>query len=167
MPFRNYSPGAGLFALVAAGVMSLFPSRIKKNHSYDTTADPEEEVRNQNLAAMKKIVAEHEDCTAEVIEINVFGRRKVNTFRLLSPGRKVELLMKKGDIKVFAYGEYIAELIPPAGSRLPQLFHENIPFDAYLGGRDLVFSDSDTYDLCSIIVFYKIEGIQPTEVNLR
>lgn len=88
---------------------------------------------------MKKVVAEHQDCTAEVIGINIFGRRKAETFRLLSPGMEVELLMKKGDIKVFAYGEYIAELIPSEGCRLPQLFDVHIPFEAYLGGRSLIF----------------------------
>lgn len=121
---------------------------------------------NPDIAEMKKVVAEHNGWTAEVININVFGRRRVETFRLLSPGRKVELRMKNGDIKVFAYGEYISELIVSPDSSLPRLFNENITFDAYLGGRDQVFMYDNTYDSCAIIVFYKIDGIPPTEVNV-
>lgn len=115
---------------------------------------------------MQKVISEYEDYTAEVISINVFGRKRVSTFRLLSPGRKVDLRMSKGDIKVFAYGQYIADLITPASSNLPRLFEENIHFDAYLGGRDMAFLSHDTYDSCSIIIFYKLEGIPPTKVNL-
>lgn len=98
------------------------------------------------MVAMRKVVAEHEDCTAEVIKINVFGRRRVRTFRILSPGHKVELRMKKGDIKVFAYGEYVADLIPSPDSNLPRLLGEQIPFEAYLGGRDMCFMYNEEYD---------------------
>lgn len=163
MPFRFYSPGATIFSLVFAGVMSLFSSSRKRPVVHSSPQPSEAE---KNVSAMQKLVSEYEGYTAEVIDINVFGRRRVETFRLLSPGRKVELRIKKGDIKVYAFGEFIAELITPVTSNLPRLFEENVNFDAYLGGRDSVFLYDDTYDSCSIIVFYKLDGVPPTQVNI-
>ena len=163
MPFRFYSPGATIFSLVFAGVMSLF-SRPKKH--YVIHSDPQLSEEKKNLSAMQKIVSEYEGYSAEVININVFGRRHVETFRLLSPGRTVELKMSKGEIKVYAFGEFIANLIPPVASNLPRLFKEQFQFHAYLGGRDRTFLYDDTYDSCSIIIFYKMEGVPPTKVNL-
>lgn len=164
MPFRHFSPEATLFALVAAGVMKLFPGSKKRRYTY--TRDEPSAEEEANISAMQGVVSAHEDCTAEVIPINVFGRRQVETFRLLSPGDKVTLRIKNDDIKVFAYGQYICELIPQADSNLERLLKDNVPFEAYLGGRDLAFLYSDTYDSCSIIVFYKLEGAGPTKVNL-
>lgn len=164
MPFRYSSPGATAFALVAAGVLSLFPTKRSSDHIRPALSPSTSD--NTDIEELKKVVAEHDGCTAEVINLNVFGRKRVETFRLLSPGRKVELRMKKGDIKVFAYGEYISELIVSPDSNLPRLFNENIAFDAYLGGREQVFMCDDTYDSCAIIVFYKIKGIPPTKVNV-
>ena len=99
MPFRYYSPGVTIFVLVVACVLSLL-SGSKKRHRVRPTRQTSTPEEDENIAAMRKVVAEYADCTAEVIQINVFGRRRVRTFRLLSPGRKVELRIKKGDIKV-------------------------------------------------------------------
>lgn len=164
MPFRYFSPGAIFFTFVIAGVLSLI-SRPKKKYIRHISQPPTTE-EDANVSAMKRVISEYKDYTAEVIPINVFGRRRVETFRLLSPGRKVELRIKNGDIKVFAFGEYIAELITPVDSNVPKLFDEQIHFDAYLGGRDRTFLYDDTYDSCSIIIFYKLDGIPPTRVNL-
>lgn len=169
MPFRYFSPGATIFSLVAAGVMSLF-SRSKKSSSTasfspSSTTSYQSKVEEENVSAMQEIVSQHKDCTAEVIDINIFGRRRVETFRLLSIGQKIDIRMKKGDLKVFAYGEYIAELIPSAGSNLEQLFKEHIQVDAFLGGRNYTLHD-DTYDTASIILFYKLDGVPPTKVDL-
>ena len=158
-----------LFALAVAFVLSLIPSSRKRKaagRTFNPTNDRPCSTEEANISAMKKVVSEHQDCTAEVIGLNVSGRKHVETFRLLSPGNEVELRMKKGAIKVYAFGEYIAELITPADSNLPRLFEENVCFDAYLGGRDLAFLSNPTFDLCSIIVFYKLPGVAPTHVNL-
>lgn len=158
-----------LLSLIFGGILSLIPEKKKKRYkgnsyqpSHSSSQPKVMTERESNISAMGKVVTEHEDSTAEVI----FGRRKVETFRLLSPGRKVELRMKKGDIKVFAYGEYMGELFIPKGSNLPRLFEENIPFEAYLGGRDLNMLSFENMDFCSIIVFYKLDGVPPTKVNL-
>lgn len=164
MPFRDCTPGAILFSLVTAGVMKLFSGSKKRRYTY--TPDELSAEEEANISAVQIIVSAHEDCTAEVIPIRVFGKRRVDTFRLLSPGDKVTLKIKNDEIKVFAYGEYICELIPEAGSNLYRLFEDNVPFEAYLGGRDLSLKYQDSFDFCSIIVFYKLEGVGPTKVSL-
>ena len=123
-----------------------------------------------NVLAMEKVVAAHEEYSAEVFNISVFGRRKVETFRLLSPGDKVELRLKRGCnacVDVLAFGEYITDFIPDLGSNLLRLLKEKRQFDAYLGGRDLTFRYNDEYDACSIIIFFKLDGVPPTHVNLK
>lgn len=162
--YRFYSPGTTIFAILVMCILSLFPRRKKLRVS--KTCNEPSDTERANISAMKKVVAEHEGFTAEVIPINVFGRKRVETFRLISPGHSVELRMKDGDIKVFLFGEYIAELLLPTDSHLQQILAESIPFDAYLGGRDLAFMYDDAYDSCSIIVFYKLKGVPPTKVNL-
>lgn len=74
--------------------------------------------------------------------------------------------MIKGEIKVFSYGDYISDLFTTSDSNLPRLFKEQVSFDAYLGGRNRLFLEDDDYDSCSIIVFYKLDGVPPTKVNL-
>ena len=56
--------------------------------------------------------------------------------------------------------------IPDKRSNIYRLFDENIPYEAYLGGRDSAYLSDDDADFCSIIIFYKIDGIPPTKVNL-
>lgn len=169
MPFRYFSPGATLFGLVVAGIFSLFSGgRRRRRRTVATSQIPQPDpVRQANFSAMQRVVAMHTDCTAEVIDIIVTGHRHVSTFRLLSPGREVELRAYNDDIKVFAYGQYVCELIPRVGSNVPRLFAEKIPFEAYLGGRDMAFLDNDSLDLCSIIIFYKLDGVPPTKVDLH
>ena len=164
MPFRYFTPGIQFISLAIAGVMSLI-SRPKKRGVRHISHSPSTQ-EDENVFNVTKIITKHSDCTAEVIPINVFGRKKVETFRLLSPGREVDLIMKNGYIKVFAYGEFIADLITPETSLVPKLFQQGIHFDAYLGGRDRAFLYDDGYDSCSIIIFYKMDGIPPTKVNV-
>jgi len=79
-----------------------------------------------NVLAMEKIVAQHEGYTAEVIHINVFGRKRVDDFRLLKPGHEIELRMGRGGIRVYAFGKFMADVLEPAESNLPRLFKETI-----------------------------------------
>lgn len=122
----------------------------------------------ENISVMKKLVAQYEGYSAEVFDISVFGRRNVETFRIFSPGRKLEL--KKSDnmfYDVLAYGKPVADIYTPAPSNLPKLFDKNIPFDAYLGGRNLDYIYNDEIDFASIIIFYKIGEVPPTKVILQ
>ncbi|GEM_PF-5944864 len=64
---------------------------------------------------MKKLVAQYESYSAEVFDITVFGRRNVETFRIFSPGRKLELKKYTNVIyRVLAYGKPVADIITPA-----------------------------------------------------
>lgn len=122
----------------------------------------------ENISVMKKLVAQYEGYSAEVFDIWVDGRRKVETFRIFSPGRKVELKKSSNVIyRVLAFGKPVADIITPTSSNLPKLFDENIPFDAYLGGRDLDYIYNDEIDFASIIIFYKIAEVPPTKVILQ
>ena len=167
MPFRYYSPGTEIFALLVMGVLSFFFGRKKRRSVERAPEKKGRTLEEVNMAAVKKVVDAHADCTAEVIDLLVFGRRRLSSFRCVWPGSPVELRMIRGDIKLFALGEYVAHPIVPNSSNLPRLFEENIPFEAYLGGRDLAFMTDEEYDSCSIIVFYKLPGVPPTKVNLH
>lgn len=119
------------------------------------------------MERMKKIASLYTDHTAEVIPFFVHGKKRVETSRLIDLGNKVELRLNDGNIKVFAYGDYIAELFPDKGSHLEKVMEKGIPFHAYLGGRDLAYRFDEDRDSCSIIVFYKLDGIPPTKVILK
>ena len=132
-----------------------------------STPTPEEK---SNVLAMEKVVAAHEGCSAEVFNISVLGRRKVETFRLLSLGCKIELRLKRGCsacVDVLAFGKYITDFIPDLGSNLPRLLKKKRQFDAYLGARNLAFSYNDTCDFCSVIILFKLDGVPSTHVNLK
>lgn len=142
--------------------------RPKKRSRPTSVKETHKEEAQENIDEMTAVVNAHKGYTAEVINVNVFGKRAVETFRLLRPGRAVEIRRnRKGDLKVYAYGEHICELIPAADSNIPRLLDDGIPFEAYLGGRDMAMMYSDTIDFCSIIIFYRIDGIPPTTVNIR
>ncbi len=92
--------------------------------------------------------------------------RPIGSFRLLNPGDELELRRVGDVVKVFAFGEYVSDLSIPDTSQIHILIRDKIPFDAYLGGRDLDYIYNDNIDFASLIIFYKIEGLSPTKVNL-
>lgn len=154
---------------IAGFFIYLYKHRTPARKCSETLSTPSPEEKS-NVLAMEKVVAAHEGYSAEVFNVSVFGRRKVETFRLLSQGDKVELRLKKGCsacVDVMAFGEYITDFIPDLGSNLLRLLKEKRQFDAYLGGRDLAFSYDDTCDFCSVIIFFKLDGVPPTHVNLK
>lgn len=148
------------------------PKPKSKSNPYDDLMESEPRDltprERENISVMKKLVAQYEGYSAEVFDIWVDGRRKVETFRIFSPGRKVELKKSSNFVyKVLAYGKPVADIYTPAPSNLPKLFDNNIPFDAYLGSRNSSFLGWDDLDLCQIIVFYKIDGVPPTTVYIK
>ena len=84
MPFRFSTPGVTLFSLVAAGIMSLF--RAPKKHI--RTSRPSQP---PCVSRVQEIVNTHSDCTAEVFNIFVKGRRSVRIFSDITPGDRVGL----------------------------------------------------------------------------
>ena len=120
----------------------------------------------RNIDVMTSLVNSHSDFTAEVIPFSVFGRKNVETSRLKEIGEDLEI-RQCGDIfRVYAYAEPIAELIIPKTSLIPTLINDSDHIEVYLGGRDVSMMYNDKLDLCSLIAFYKKEGVPPTKVNL-
>lgn len=115
---------------------------------------------------MQKIVDAHRDCTAEVFNIFVKGRRSVRQFSDITPGDRVELHLQGNSVTVSVGAARVASAILPPSSRLPEVINGDHSFDAYLGGRDEQNASEDA-DFASIIVFYILDGVPPTRVNLR
>lgn len=158
--FRSYSPGTTLFSLVAAGVLSLFKSPKKtKRTTSDSVPSPYSDM-------VRKVVASHAECTAEIFNIFVSGAGKVRIFSELTPGDRVELRLRNGDVSVYANGKYMASLLLSDSSRLHSLLESKADVEAFLGGRD-VTSCTDEAELCSIIAFYKIKGVPPTRISVE
>lgn len=148
----------------------LFLRRGKNGHA--ETAVTRHEADNvseeqRNMDAVSALVKKYEGYTAEVIPFNVFGKRKVETSRLKQPGSEIELRRYPDGCRVYAYGEYIADIFPDSNSNLDKLFDEKLNFYVYLGGRDRNFLYNDEYDSCSALIFYKIEGVAPTKVEIK
>lgn len=122
--------------------------------------------RQRNIDVMTSLVKAHSDFTAEVIPFSVFGRKNVEISRLKEVGEDLEIRQSDDIYRIYAFAEPIAELIIPKTSLIPNLIHDNDPIKVYLGGRDASMMYNNNLDLCSLIVFYKKEGIPPTKVNL-
>lgn len=167
--FRYSSPDAQLFALIAAGVLSMIIIQ-KRNSVKAAKKEPLKAVPANApcpyISRVQKVVASHADCTAEVFNIFVSGAARVRIFSDLIPGDKVELRMRDEKVAVYAEGKYMSTPLLPATSRLPGLLESDEDVEAYLGGRD-ISSGTDTADFCSIIAFYKIPGVPPTKVNIE
>jgi len=148
-------------------IWHLYSTRRKKLSQPPVGYDPLAAKKSDNLSAMQKIVDAHKDFTAEIISFSVSGKHRVKNFRLLDPGDEIEVRSDGENFKLYAFDEYVTDLIIPESSHIPDLFKNKIPFDAYLGGRDLNFIHNDQMDFASLIFFYKIDGVPPTKVNLQ
>lgn len=158
--FRIFSPGAQIFSLIAAGFLSLIkPSKKTVRPVSNPAPQP-------YLDMVQKVVASHADCTAEVFNIFVHGVEKVRVLSELTPGDRVELRLRDGKVSVYADGKYMSTPLLNDSSRLPDLLESDVDVEAFLGGRD-VTSATDDAEFCSIIAFYKINGVPPTHVSIE
>lgn len=162
--FRQYSPGVQLFSLITARFLSLFKSSKKARRPRPNPESSHSRGPYCNL--VQKVVAAHTDCTAEVFNIFVSGADKVRVFSELTPGDRVELRLRGGEVAVYTAGKYMATPLLPDSSRLHSLVESDTDIDAFLGGRD-VTNCSDEAEFCSIIAFYKIDGVLPTHVLIE
>lgn len=175
--FRMYFPGASLLALAVAAILKLIPGKNKKRkqaqvapscHSDDSSYGSAVRAKEEQpyMSIMQRIVDEHADYTAEVFQLFVSGRRKAGIISRLIPGDRVALKLICDDVWVTVNGREIEYSVLPDDSRLPQILTEHIHYDAYLGGREVQVC-TPTLEVVSIIVFYKIDGVPPTNVDLR
>ncbi len=127
-----------------------------------------EEKRQLEFSIIKRVVDQHEDCTAEVVNLMVKGSRRVKISHRLKPGDRVELRLGKEGVELFAEDRYLADLfLLPEDSRIPGILRDGITYEAFLGGRDKVLSFNPEADFISIIVFYKLPGVPPVKVDLK
>lgn len=158
--FRSYSPGTQIFSLIAAGILSLFkPSKKIRRSTSDSSSSPYH-------ASVRRVVDAHADCTAEVFNVFVSGAGKVRIFSELTPGDRVELKLRNGEVSLYADGKYMSTPLLSDSSRLPHILESDTEVEAFLGGRD-VLSCTDDAEFCSIIAFYKIDGVPPTVVSIE
>lgn len=158
--FRLYSPGTQLFSLIAAGFLSLFKTSKRSGRpAADSATSP-------YMDSVRNVVDSHADCTAEVFNVFVSGAGKVRIFSELTPGDRVELRLRNGDVSVYADGKYMSTPLLTDSSRLRYLLESNAEVEAFLGGRD-VSSCTDDAEFCTIIAFYKIEGVPPTYISVE
>lgn len=158
--FRIYPPGVTLIALLVAGVLTLFRSKRKtRRPASDYAPSP-------YLDRVKDVVDSHSDCTAEVFNIFVSGADKVRIFSELIPGDRVELRLRDDEVSVYVKGIFMSATILSDSSSLCKLLQSGEDVEAFLGGRDVAYC-TDNAEFCSIIAFYKIEGIAPTHVILK
>ncbi|MFG6385471.1 MAG: hypothetical protein K1V80_03195 [Muribaculaceae bacterium] len=155
-----------IFSLVMC-IWHLYSTRQKKKSQPPSGYDPLATTKSKNIASMQDVVDAHREYTAEVFSFYVSGIKRVKTFRLLNPGDELEIRAVGNKFKVFAFGEYMNDLIIPKSSHIPRLFKDKIPFETYLGGRDLDYIYNDEIDFASIIIFYKIDGVPPTKVIMQ
>lgn len=170
------SLGGGVSPILSFGlwIIHLISGKVKKMKRAQKQAEAaafavehEYDVRKANIDAMSRVVDCHGGYSAEVFNVFVFGSRRVSVFRLLGPGDEVDMKKTRDGIKVFAFGEYMADVVEPATSHLSELFDKGGPFDAYLGGRDRAYIYDDGCDFCSVMIFYKLPGVPPANVNLK
>lgn len=157
--FRWYSPGTTAASLLIAWVLSLFKAPTRKIRKPVDAYEP-------YVSEVQRIVDAHSDCTAEVFNIFVSGRKKVNAFSQLIPGDEVSVARDDDNIVVSVDRQPVASAELPDSSLLPEAFRQDAIVGAYFGGRD-VANSSETAEFASIIVFYKLPGVPPTTVKLE
>lgn len=159
--FRRFSPTVYIISLAIARVLSLIkpPRKTTRRPASDSAPSP-------YLNPVRKVVEAHADCTAEVFNVFISGAGKVRIFSKLTPGDRVELRLRYGDVALYADEKYMSTPLLPDSSRLHDLLESDTEVEAFLGGRD-VESSTDEAEFCSIIAFYKIEGVPPTHVSIK
>ena len=122
--------------------------------------------QRRNVDTMRRIVNDHQDFTAEVINFAVFGERKARKSKLLAVGTRLNIKREGDKYVIWVHHEPLAELLMPDASLLPRVIEEKHPVDVYLGGRDTT-NCNENFDACSLIAFYKLAGVPPTKVSLE
>lgn len=158
--FHLFSPGVIIFSLITAGILSLIRPSKKTRKSVSGSA------HSPYSDKVRRAVASHADCTAEIFNVFVSGVGKVRMFSELTPGDRVELRLRDGEVSVYADGKYMCTPLLPDSSRLRRLLESDVNVDAFLGGRD-VTSCAVEAEFCSIIAFYKIDGVPPTHISVE
>ena len=158
MPFRYFTPGTIFLSLAIAGVMMLLGKPKKRSFPKTRSAEP-------YVPQMQRVLDSHSDCTAELFNIFVEGHNKVAAFSSLVPGDMMEVTYHDDSISFYARGTEVATVSLMESSHLPQVFMCGSSTEAFLGGRDVCNASEDA-EFATVVIFYKIEGVPPTEIKL-
>lgn len=159
MPFRYYPPGADIFALIVAGILKMFGKPKRRSGKADQHYEP-------YVSEVQRMLDAHADCTAELFNIFISGSRKVAPFSRLAPGDRMEARLNGDSISFLVDEVIVADAELPESSLLPRVFNDRIEPEAFLGGRD-VANASEEAEFATVVVFYKIEGVPPTKIQIE
>lgn len=168
---RFFSPEATIISLIVMGIMVGISKAQKKSRrtsvaNFDWNAVPPS-MTQQRKSTMRKITEQHSDCSAEIFSFCAFDKNTVNALDDMDVGDRVwvELNRKFNDYVIFAncYEKRLDESLIPPGSHLKQVLQKYVPCEAYLGGKGYIGDGISG----NIIVFYKLDGVPPTKVELE
>lgn len=131
--------------------LSDFPTRVP-------TSEP---------SLIQSVIDSHTDCTAEIFDVCSYTLNTNPVTMKHVPGDPVELKMVDGNVAVYIDGTFINKLYPTKGSLLKQVVESGHRFHAYIWSRDMEASNPNWMDFLSVVIFYKMEGVPPTKVNLN
>lgn len=120
----------------------------------------------ENTLAVQAVVDRHADCSALVFPVWVSGQDSVALVRQRCPGEPIELRMADGMVSAYVDGRRAADTTMGSDSTVRLLFDKGVPFEAYVAGRDMALLLDPGNDSFSIIIFFKLEGFDPTKINL-
>lgn len=128
----------------------------KGDSSYVTSRrrDAVDDEAAEERRVISKLIAAHPDCDSQVLQACISGRRRVDAFSLTRVGDRVDLRMVRGELRLYAYGEFVTDLYARYESPFDRALAANRPFEAYLKSRSTFFT-SDDCTVCDIIVFFK------------
>ena len=155
-----------IFSLVMC-IWHLYSTRQKKSHNHRQVMTHWQRQNQKISPQCKMLLMRNREYTAEVFSFYVSGIKRVKTFRLLNPGDELEIRAVGNKFKVFAFGEYMNDLIIPKSSHIPRLFKDKIPFETYLGGRDLDYIYNDEIDLLQLSYFTKLMEYHQPKVIMQ
>lgn len=126
---------------------------------------PVEETYQYQL--LRHVADGHSDCTIEILQLLESGKN-ARRIRELHAGEPLQL--KPQELFLFAdvytvTGSHLGSCIIPTDSNLEKALEKGIKCEAFMGGKD----DGCMGDniLASIVVFFKMEGVPPTQLNIK
>ena len=160
-----------LLGAVVFGAIYLIVRSRKKAKAEEIEAKEQAAIESKTTTkhlVMQDIIAQHSDCTAEVVNVFVSGEENARVSNSVGVGDRVALSIDEDDFVCLKIGGHnVAEILAlPESSQIPALIKGGSNMVVFVGGRN-VGMVSDTTDCLSLIVFYHLPGVPPTKVSLE
>lgn len=151
-----------LALLVVALVCYLHKHRDKKLLYHDLPKIDS----SPHLDRIEEIVKKHRDCTAIICDANAYSFEKAQITTKHIPGDPVVLKIVDGRLSLFVDGFFITSLYFVNDPNINGIVERGDAYDAYIFERDIAASSPKWMDFISIIIFYKMDGVPPTDVKI-